>query len=254
LESHNFRLLVERSSASAPVLFAFDLLEQFALNISTFLRLALFILVFLAPIAVFLFVANVLLETLLSFTRSVVNDIAQDDSIDFSRGILGFFTLFVCVLLSNLIGILPFGFTVTSSLAAPFLFSLAVMIIYFYTLIERFGLTLFAGFLPAGTNIFIAPLIVLIEIISTVAKFASLGIRLFANMFAGHLLLKVFYSISFIVFINASFIFMLSETVITLFLFFIVSLELMIALLQSFVILLLTVIYFKEAESFVNAH
>jgi len=108
--------------------------------------------------------------------------------------------------------------------------------------------------LPAGTNLFIAPLIILIEVVSTIAKFASLGIRLFANMFAGHLLLKVFYSIAFQIVAGLTLFLALSEALVSFLLFAIIALEIMIAFLQSFVMLLLTVLYFKEAENFIYAH
>jgi F-type H+-transporting ATPase subunit a len=118
----------------------------------------------------------------------------------------------------------------------------------------RSGFLFTAGFLPAGTERAIGPLVILIEIVSNLAKFISLGVRLFANMFAGHLLLKVFYSICFQVTTAISLFFFLPEFFTTAFVFFIVSLEAMIALLQSFVFVLLSVLYLKEAENFILSH
>ncbi len=112
----------------------------------------------------------------------------------------------------------------------------------------------FAGFLPAGTSKPIAPLIVVIELISTVAKFISLGVRLFANMFAGHLLLKAFYAVSFQVLVSLSLFYFFADIFIMLFLFFITSLEFMIACLQAFVMVLLAALYLNESDTFVNAH
>jgi len=191
---------------------------------------------------------------LLNFVASVIHDVTQDEAISSSRDLVGLATVFLCVVTANMLGILPFAFTVTSGLAAPFLFSLTVFFAYFFILVTKFRLNLFAGFLPAGTNLFIAPLIILIEVVSTIAKFASLGIRLFANMFAGHLLLKVFYSIAFQIVAGLTLFLALSEALVSFLLFAIIALEIMIAFLQSFVMLLLTVLYFKEAENFIYAH
>lgn len=128
------------------------------------------------------------------------------------------------------------------------------MILCIFNIVYKNRLFSLAGFLPAGTSIFIAPLIIIIEIVSNFAKFISLGIRLFANMFAGHLLLKVFYSIGFQLFMYASFFTFFSELLVILFVIFITSLEIMIAALQAFVMLLLTVLYIRESESFVSGH
>lgn len=112
----------------------------------------------------------------------------------------------------------------------------------------------FAAPLPAGTNIFIAPLILLIEVVSNLAKFISLGIRLFANMFAGHLLLKVFYCICFEVLRHFALFYAFSGIFVVFFIFFIVVLELLIAFLQAFVFSLLVILYLQEATNSINGH
>jgi F-type H+-transporting ATPase subunit a len=154
----------------------------------------------------------------------------------------------------NLVGILPFSFTATGSLAAPFCFSLTMFFLCFITATMRGGLAAVAGFLPTGTERTIAPLVILIEVVSNFAKFVSLGVRLFANMFAGHLLLKVFYSICFQVAASINFFLVLPEVMTGAFVFFVVALEVMIAFLQAFVFILLSILYLKEAENFLAAH
>ena len=158
------------------------------------------------------------------------------------------------MLVFNLAGILPLAFTFTSSLAVPFAASLTIFFVSFYTAVARGGLSAAAGFLPAGTERAIAPLVILIEVVSTFAKFISLGVRLFANMFAGHLLLKVFYSISFQLMASISFFLFLPEIFAVAFVFFVITLEVMIAFLQAFVFVLLSILYVKEAENFICAH
>jgi F-type H+-transporting ATPase subunit a len=111
-----------------------------------------------------------------------------------------------------------------------------------------------AGLLPAGTNIFITPLLIVIELISSLAKFASLGIRLFANMFAGHLLLKVFYTLVFVTASQISILTTLFGLIIVFFTFFISVLEFLIAFLQAFVFFLLSTLYSRETIYFVGSH
>jgi F-type H+-transporting ATPase subunit a len=227
-------------------------LEQFILRIDILNSFILFLVSLFLVVFLILFSAQVLFVFLCDFAYSIIKDIAQDDITFFSKNSLGLVTIFISLVVCNVVGLLPFSFTLTSSLAAPFFFSFAVFFVYFYILVSKYGLKMFAGFLPAGTNVYIAPILILIEVLSTAAKFISLGIRLFANMFAGHLLLKVFYSISFKILIGSTLFLLINNTVVTFFLIAIIALEFMIAFLQSFVLLLLSSLYFKEAEHFIG--
>ena len=102
--------------------------------------------------------------------------------------------LFLLLLLNNLVGLLPYSYTVTSSLV--YAFSMSIMAVGGITLIgfERFGLHFFDRFVPAGVPYVIISLLVVIEIISYVMRFFSLAIRLFANMVSGHILIKILIS------------------------------------------------------------
>jgi F-type H+-transporting ATPase subunit a len=102
------------------------------------------------------------------------------------------FSLFVFILAANLIGLFPYSFTVTSHLAVTFAFAAFIFVMCVLIGIARHGLHWFSLFLPPGTPWFLAPLIVLIEIISFLSRPITLSVRLFANMTAGHILLKVF--------------------------------------------------------------
>jgi F-type H+-transporting ATPase subunit a len=104
------------------------------------------------------------------------------------------FSLFMFIMISNLIGIIPYTFTVSSHIIVTVALALLV---FFTVLIYGFyknGLKFFNLFVPAGIPIVILPLVVLIEIISFLSRPVSHSVRLFANMLAGHITLKVFAS------------------------------------------------------------
>lgn len=231
-----------------------DLLEQFVSVLPSYKSFIIYFstifLIFLITFIVFTRAVKLAAD----FSLTTIKDVAGDSSTSLLLAWPILAAIFVLVASTNLIGLLPFSYTLTSSLAAPFFISLTIFFTYNYILIKNGGIGFFAGFLPAGTNIFIAPLIIIIEVISTIAKFISLGVRLFANMFAGHLLLKVFYTISFQMINSLSLFFLLGHGFVASFLIFITLLETLIALLQAFVLLLLAIIYLKEAETFINAH
>lgn len=233
------------------IFFSFDLLEQFLLGGAYSKIAALFVFASLVVLIIFFNITSIF-YSLIAFVGEVGKDINQNYSIYFGRMWINLSVVFICVLIGNLLGVVPFAFTFTSSLAVPFLFSLLIFFVCFYIIVTSGGLKGLAGLLPAGTSASIAPLIVLIEFVSNFAKFISLGVRLFANMFAGHLLLKVFYSICYQLALQASVFAILTNSLIFLFVIFITSLELMIALLQAFVMLLLSILYIKEAVNFIS--
>ncbi|WP_036255553.1 F0F1 ATP synthase subunit A [Methylocapsa acidiphila] len=101
------------------------------------------------------------------------------------------FTLFLFVLFSNLIGLIPYTFTVTSQIIVTFaLAALVIGMVIVYGLI-RHGTHFLHLFVPSGVSPFLLPFLVLIEIISFASRPISLSVRLFANMLAGHITLKV---------------------------------------------------------------
>ena len=102
------------------------------------------------------------------------------------------FTLFMFVLFCNMVGMLPYAFTVTSHIIVTF--TLAAIIFIGVTVIGfiKHGLGYLKLFVPSGVPIILLPLIVIIEIISYLSRPVSLSVRLFANMMAGHTMLKVF--------------------------------------------------------------
>ncbi len=102
------------------------------------------------------------------------------------------FSLFIFILAANIIGLFPYSFTVTSHLAVTFAFAGFIFVMCVLIGIAKHGFHWFSLFLPPGTPWFLAPLIILIEIISFLSRPVTLSVRLFANMTAGHILLKVF--------------------------------------------------------------
>jgi len=102
-----------------------------------------------------------------------------------------FFALFFFVICANVIGLIPYSFTLTSHIIVTFSLGLFFFIGVNIICIQKHGVKLFSLFLPAGTCLISGLLIVPIELISFVFKPISLSIRLFANMMAGHTLLKI---------------------------------------------------------------
>lgn len=102
------------------------------------------------------------------------------------------FSLFMFLLFGNLIGLIPFSFTFTSHIIVTFFMALVVFIGVTVIGIARHGFRFFSLFMPSGVPIILAPILIPIEILSYLSRPISLSIRLFANMMAGHTMLKVF--------------------------------------------------------------
>lgn len=160
------------------------------------------------------------------------------------------FSIFLFILCLNVIGLIPYGFTLTSHLILTFSFSffLFLGINIIAVLLHKFQI--FSLFLPKGTSIVLAFLLVPIELISYLSKPISLAIRLFANMMAGHALLKVIAGFAITLMGCQGLYFILYYFVIGL-LFPLFLLEFGVALIQSFVFSLLICIYLNDA---INLH
>ena len=156
------------------------------------------------------------------------------------------FSLFMFICVSNLIGIIPYTFTVSSHIIVTA--SLALLV-FFTVLVYGFyknGLKFFKLFVPSGIPIAILPLVVLIEIISFLSRPISHSVRLFANMLAGHITLKVF--ASFVTMLGAMGVVGWVGAVLPLGLTVaLTALELLVAFLQAYVFTILTCIYLNDA-------
>jgi F-type H+-transporting ATPase subunit a len=156
------------------------------------------------------------------------------------------FSLFMFIFVSNIVGIIPFTFTVASHIIVTF--SLAILV--FLTVIlygfYKNGLKFFKLFVPSGIPVVILPLVVLIEIISFFSRPISHSVRLFANMLAGHVTLKVF--ASFVIMLGALGAVGKAGALLPLGLAVaLTALELMVAFLQAYVFTILTCIYLNDA-------
>jgi F-type H+-transporting ATPase subunit a len=156
------------------------------------------------------------------------------------------FSLFMFILVSNLIGLIPYAFTVSSHIVITA--SLALLV-FFTVLIYGFwknGLRFFKLFVPSGIPIYILPLIVFIEVLSFLSRPISHAVRLFANMLAGHITLKVF--ASFVTMLGAMGTIGWAGAVLPLGLTVaLTALELLVAFLQAYVFTILTCIYLNDA-------
>lgn len=175
------------------------------------------------------------------------------DNIGATRGQYFFpfvFTIFFYVLCLNVVGLVPYSFTLTSHFVVTFALSLSIFIGINIICIRTHGLEFFSLFLPSGTSAALAFLLVPIELISYIFKPVSLSIRLFANMMGGHTLLKVIagFSWSLMGCTGILFIFHYVPLLILIPLF---GLEVGVALIQAFVFSILICIYLNDA---INLH
>ena len=149
------------------------------------------------------------------------------------------FTLFMFILMGNLVGMIPFSYTFTSQIIVTF--AMAVTIFIGVTIIGliRHGWHFFSLFVPSGTPMVLAPLLIPIEIISYFVRPVSLSVRLFANMMAGHTMMKVF----------GGFTVLLGVLGIApiLLLVALTGFEIMVAVLQAYVFTVLTCLYLNDA-------
>lgn len=154
------------------------------------------------------------------------------------------FSLFLFILMGNLLGMIPYSFTFTSHIIVTF--SLAVLVIISVTFVgfARHGWRFLRLFCPQNTPIFIIPLLVPIEIMSYLTRTVSLSIRLFANMIAGHAMLKLFAGFAIVLAGTAFFPVALASVAINV---AITGFEFLIALLQAYIFTILTCIYLHDA-------
>ena len=171
------------------------------------------------------------------FIAKMINDTAGNKAKPFFPFI---FCLFMFVLFCNMVGMLPYSFTVTSHIIITFV--LATIIFVGVTILGfiKHGIKYLKIFVPSGVPIVLLPIIVLIEIISYLSRPVSLSVRLFANMMAGHTMLKVFGGFV----ISLGF---LGGWLPLSFSVALTGLEILVAFLQAYVFAILTCIYLNDA-------
>jgi len=156
------------------------------------------------------------------------------------------FSIFMLLTVSNIVGIIPYAFTISSHIIVT---AALALLVFFTVLIYGFyknGLRFFKLFVPSGIPLAILPLVVAIEIISFLSRPISHSVRLFANMLAGHITLKVF--ASFVTMLGAMGVAGWAGAVLPLALTVaLTALELLVAFLQAYVFTILTCIYINDA-------
>jgi len=158
--------------------------------------------------------------------------------------------LFTFILIANLIGLIPYSFTVTSHLIVTFLLALTVFIGVNIICWNEHKLHMISLFIPSNTSFFLALLLVPIEFVSYMFKPISLGVRLFANMMAGHTLLKVIAGFAWSM-VSAGGLLFFAHVIPLFVLVLLVGLELGVALIQAYVFTILTCIYLNDS---INLH
>ena len=155
------------------------------------------------------------------------------------------FSIFVFIFSLNIAGLVPYGFTLTSHFIVTFYLSFSIFIGINIIGILTHGSRMFCLFLPSGTSIFLAFLVVHIELISYLFKPVSLSIRLTANIMAGHVLLKIILAFTYSLIGSGGFFFFL-HYIPLLVVFPLLSLEFAVALIQAYVYTLLICVYIND--------
>ena len=156
------------------------------------------------------------------------------------------YSLFFFILIGNLISNVPYSFAVTASGVVALGLSLTIFIGVTILSLSIHGINFFSFFIPAGTPLGLVPLLALIELISYLARAVSLGVRLFANIVAGHTLLKILSTYLYKLFTGNIIVAIITLIPFAIFLA-LVGLEIAVSLIQAFVFTLLTCSYLRDA-------
>jgi len=183
-----------------------------------------------------------LVEMLYEFIASTVRSSAGEEGMRFFPFV---FSIFMFVLMLNLFGLVPYGFTVTSHIIITFALAAVVILTVIVYGLMKHGTHFFGLFVPSGVPAWLLPLLVVIEVISFVSRPISLSVRLFANMLAGHIALKIFAGFVGIL-LGAGFWSVLAPLPLALAVA-LTALEVLVAVLQAYVFATLTSIYLNDA-------
>jgi F-type H+-transporting ATPase subunit a len=149
------------------------------------------------------------------------------------------FSIFMFVFFGNTLGLIPYSFTFTSHIIVTFALALFVFLLVTLVALWKHGIKFFTMFFPAGAPIFMAPILVPIEIVSYLSRPVSLSIRLFANMMAGHTMMAVFAGFTITLGIFGFFPIAINVAL--------YALEVIVTALQAYVFTILTCLYLRDA-------
>jgi F-type H+-transporting ATPase subunit a len=182
-------------------------------------------------------------EMLHDFVAGTLRDAAGQEGMKFFPLV---FSLFMFVLTANLLGMIPGFFTVTSHIIVTFALAMLVIGTVVVYGIVKHGLHFFGLFVPSGVPAWLLPFIVVIELISFLSRPISLSLRLFANMLAGHIALKVFAGFV-VALLGAGGALSILAPLPLLMAVALMALEFLVAALQAYVFTVLTCIYLNDA-------
>jgi len=177
----------------------------------------------------------------------IANMIRQSAGADGLRFFPFVYALFIFVLFANMIGMFPIFFTATSHLVVTVMLAMMVWLLVIVYGIAKNGFGFFKLFWPDGVPIAIKPVVGLLEVISFVSRPISHSIRLWANVFAGHILLKLFAGFAVVLFTSDAIGLKLLSIAPYIMTFALVPLEFLVAFVQAYVFALLTCIYLSDA-------
>ena len=214
----------------------------------SFTNASLFMLISALTIALLLFLGSknksiipnkiqLIAELIYNFISKMISDTAGSKAKPYFPFI---FSLFMFVLFCNMIGMLPYAFTVTSHIIVTLVMALFIFISVTIIGFIKHGFKYLSIFVPKGVPAVLLPLITIIEIISYLSRPVSLSVRLFANMMAGHTMLKVFGG--FVISLG-----LLGGWLPLSFSVALTGLEILVAFLQAYVFAILTCIYLNDA-------
>ena len=214
----------------------------------SFTNASLFMLISAISISIFLLLGTkdkkiipgkfqLLSEMLYNFISKMISDTAGKKAKPYFPFI---FSLFIFVLFCNMVGMLPYSFTVTSHIIVTLAFAMFIFIGVTILGFVIHGFKYLKIFVPSGVPVVLLPIIMVIEIISYLSRPVSLSVRLFANMMAGHTMLKVFGGFVISLGLVAGWLPLTFSVALT-------GLEILVAFLQAYVFAILTCIYLNDA-------
>ena len=214
----------------------------------SFTNASLFMLISAISISIFLLLGTkdkkiipgkfqLLSEMLYNFISKMISDTAGKKAKPYFSFI---FSLFIFVLFCNMVGMLPYSFTVTSHIIVTLAFAMFIFIGVTILGFVIHGFKYLKIFVPSGVPMVLLPIIMIIEIISYLSRPVSLSVRLFANMMAGHTMLKVFGGFVISLGLVAGWLPLTFSVALT-------GLEILVAFLQAYVFAILTCIYLNDA-------
>nr|QXQ00362.1 ATP synthase F0 subunit a [Tuber umbilicatum] len=156
------------------------------------------------------------------------------------------YSLFIFILINNLLGMVPYSFASTSHFILTFSISFTIVLGATLLGFQKHGLGFFSLFVPAGCPLALVPLLVLVELISYIARAVSLGLRLSANIMSGHMLLVILSSLTFTI-MSSSFVFFLLGLFPLSFILAFSGLEIAVSIIQAQVFVILTSSYIKDS-------